>query len=289
MRAALSSSAFLAVLAACSPAPGTIMTVADAPVTLELVWRLGGFAGPESVAPSADGSFLYVSNVNGGAADKDGNGFISKVSTDGKMLERNWSEGLDGPKGLALGGDRLYAADVTQLVTIDAGTGEIIARTPLEGAKFLNDVAVAPDGRVLVADSDNKRIYAFKDGVSTIWVEDDLLTSINGLLTEPDRLLVATMAGRLLAMDYATGAITVLAEGLGDMDTVAPWSGGRFLTNEWPGLFHVVNADGTRTTIMDTRNEKRALNDFVLVGDSLYQPHWDPGEVTAYRVADRAP
>ena len=180
-------------------------------------------------------------------------------------------------------------ADITQLVTLNADTGEIIARTPLDGAKFLNDAAVAPDGRVLVADSDNKRIYSVKDGAASVWIEDDLLASINGLLPEPGRLLVTTMAGRLLSLDYATGTITVLAEGLGDADSVAPWSGGRFLVNEWPGLFHVVSADGTKTTIMDTRNEKRLLNDFVLVGDVLYQPHWEPGELSAYRVADRAP
>jgi hypothetical protein len=96
------------------------------------------------------------------------------------------------------------------------------------------------------------------------------------------------MAGRLLAIDYATKAVTVLAEGLGDADGIAPLAGGRYLVSEWPGLMHVVAPRGAHTTIMDTRAEKRFLNDFLLIGDTLYQPHWEPGELSAYRVVEEA-
>ena len=213
------SSAILATLvfAGC----GAVVSATDPeavpkPVGLELVWRLGGLANPESAALSADGAFLYVTNVNGEGEDVDGNGFISRISVDGKMLERNWSIGLDGPKGIARDKDTLYVADITQLVVIEAATGKPLSRIPLEGATFLNDVAITPDGRVLVADSGGKRIYAVADGRPSVWIENELLSSINGLLVEPARLIVTTMAGRLLAIDYASGAITVLAEGLGD-------------------------------------------------------------------------
>lgn len=292
------SSASLATLAfaACGPvvsAPGPVPTPGPAteskPVGLDLVWRLGGLANPESAALSADGSFLYVTNVNGEGEAVDGNGFISKVSVDGRMLERNWSVGLDGPKGIARDNDTLYVADITQLVAIDAGTGKPRSRMPLDGATFLNDVAIAPDGRVLVADSGGKRIYEVGGGKPSVWIENDLLSSINGLLAEPTRLIVTTMAGRLLAIDYATGAITVLAEGLGDGDGVAPLDGGRYLVSEWPGLMHVVSPGAGHTTIMDTRAEGRLLNDFLLIDSTLYQPHWEPGEISAYRVTGETP
>lgn len=286
------SSAIVATLAfaACGPVvskPGPV--AAPEPIGLELVWRLGGLANPESAALSADGAFLYVTNVNGEGEAVDGNGFISKISVDGRMLERNWSIGLDGPKGIARHNDTLYVADITQLVAIDAGTGKTSSRVPLDGATFLNDVAIAPDGRVLVADSGGKRIYAVGAGKPSVWIENDLLFSINGLLAEPGRLIVTTMAGRLLAIDYVTGAITVLAEGLGDGDGVAPLGGGRYLVSEWPGLMHVVSPGGGHTTIMDTKAEKRLLNDFLLVDSTLYQPHWDPGEISAYRVTGGTP
>ena len=102
--------------------------------------------------------------------------------------------------------------------------------------------------------------------------------------TEPDRLIVTTMAGRLLAINYQTHAISVLAERLGDADGVAPLGDGNYLVSEWPGLMHVVAADGTHRTIIDNRERKIYLNDFLLAGDKLFQPNWEPSTITAYRL-----
>ncbi len=274
---------FVFALAACAQeAPSD-----DAPaaVRLEQVWRVGGPANPESVALSADGTFLYVTNVNGEGEAQDGNGFISRVSLDGEVLQREFATGLDGPKGVMAGGDALYVADIDQLVVLDAATGAIRRRVQAPGAQFLNDLAFAPDGQVLMADSATQRIYAVRSDTAEIWLEHRLLESVNGLLAEPNRLIVTTMAGRLLSIDYQSRAVTVLAEGLGDADGVAALGDGRYLVSEWPGLMYVVNAaDGSHETVMDTRSENRFLNDFLLVGDTLYQPHWEPSELTAYRV-----
>lgn len=256
---------------------------------LELVWRATGFANPESVALSADGTFLYVTNVNGEGDAKDGNGFISRLGLDGQMLQRDFAIGLDGPKGVMVGGDALYVADIDQLVVLDAATGAVRRRVPAPGAQFLNDLTFAPDGQVLIADSGARRVYAIRTDTMEVWLEHELLDSINGLLPEPERLVVTTMAGRLLAIDYATREISVLAEGLGNADGVAPLGDGRYFVSEWPGLMHVVAPDGAHTTIMDTQAERRFLNDFLLVGDMLYQPHWEPSEFSAYRVVTGAP
>lgn len=252
---------------------------------LEQVWRTEGLANPESAALSADGAFLYVTNVNGEADAKDGNGFIARVSVDGRILEREWARGLNGPKGIMLRGDALHVADIDELVVVDAASGAIRSRVSVPGAQFLNDLAFALDGQVLIADSQNARIYAVQSESADSWAESELLNSVNGLYPEPDRLVVTTMAGRLLAIDYRTRAISVLAEDLGDADGVAPLGDGSYLVSEWPGLMHVVAADGTHRTIMDSRAENIYLNDFLLVGDMLYQPNWEPSTVTAYRMA----
>ncbi|MFD0739409.1 SMP-30/gluconolactonase/LRE family protein [Lysobacter koreensis] len=252
--------------------------------TLTPLWSTPGFANPESAIPDATGEFLYVSNVAGEGDARDGNGFISRVSLDGAILEREWATGLDAPKGLALAGARLFVSDVTALVEIDAGTGRTVARHAVEGAGFLNDVAVTADGTVLVSDSAKARIHAWRDGRMQLWLEHDLLRSINGLLPERERLIVTTMQGRLLAVDWNTRAITPLAEGLGNADGVVALRDGTYLVGEWPGrLFHVAG-DGASTVLLDQREAKHYLNDFILLGDRLIVPNWEPSTVSAYRL-----
>lgn len=248
------------------------------------LWTAPGFANPESIALSADGEFLFVSNVDGEGDARDGKGRIDRLALDGKLLQRGWAIGLDGPKGLALRGGTLYASDITALVEIDSDDGKLIARHEVPDAGFLNDVALAPGGEVLVSDSAKSRIYALRDGKLETWLEHDLLRSINGLLPEAERLVASTMQGRLLAIDWTTRAVSVLAEGLGDGDGIAALGGGNYLVSEWPGrLFHV-SAGGTASTLLDTRAQKRYLNDFLLVGDRLIVPNWEPGSVSAYHL-----
>jgi len=254
------------------------------PLALKKLWTLGGLSDPESVASSADGGFLYVSNVNGEPDAKDGNGFISRISPDGRMLQTHWADGLDGPKGLILKGGLLYAADIDQLVELDARSGRVLQRYPAPGGKFLNDTAVAPDGTVLVSDSDTRRIYALQQGRMQVWAEAPELAAVNGLYAEPDRLVVITMAGLLLTMDYRTHAITVLVRGLGDGDGIAPAGGGRYLATEWPGRIYDIGPDGSVRTLVDSRAAQTYVNDIALVGDRLYVPNMKPGALTAYRV-----
>lgn len=248
------------------------------------VWRLDGLSDPESVALAADGRSLYVANVAGEGDVRDGNGFISRISTGGKMLQRQWVTGLDAPKGAIVAGGRLYVSDIDKLVEIDTATANVLARHLAPGATFLNDVAVAPDGTVLAADSGTGRIFALKAGAMTVWSADAELKSANGLLAEPGRLLVTTMEGKLLSMDYRTRAATVLATGLGQADGVARADGDNYLVGEWPGRLFYVSADGKSRTLLDSRAGETYINDFIKVGDLLIVPNWKPGSVTAYRM-----
>lgn len=250
---------------------------------LEPLWTLPGLANPESVVEGPAG-VLYVSNVAGEGDAKDGNGFISRVSTDGRVIEREWVRGLDAPKGLALKDGRLYAADITRLIEIDAVSGEVLARHEAPGARFLNDVAIAPGGEVLTSDSGGARIYALKDGKLEVWAADPRLRSINGLLPEADRLVITTMEGLVVAMDWTGRKLELLAVGVGQGDGVASLGGGDYLVGEWPGrLFHV-KKDGAAAIVSDSREAKTYLNDFLLVGERLYVPNWEPGTLTAWRL-----
>jgi sugar lactone lactonase YvrE len=266
------------LLVACASAAPT------GPAHLAPHWRAEGFAEPESVAMSADGRTLYVSNVAGEPAAKDGVGFISRVSPQGAMIEREWIKGLNAPKGMAVASGRLYVSDIDALVVVDVARSAVVSRIAVDGARFLNDVVMAPDGAVLISDSGGAKIYAVKDGAVSVWLADPLLAAVNGLTMEGGALLVSTMQGRLLKVDLATRAITQLAEGLGDGDGVSPLGAGHYLFSEWPGRIFHVTPDGAHTVLLDTREAKTLQNDFLLVGDTLYVANMLPGAVTAWKV-----
>ena len=59
----------------------------------ELVWETEGFDSPESAIFDEEAGVLYVSNINGEGTDKDGNGYIAKVSPAGEIVEQQWASG----------------------------------------------------------------------------------------------------------------------------------------------------------------------------------------------------
>ena len=103
---------------------------------LQQLWVTEGFSNPESVIYDEANNVLYVSNVNGTPLNKDGNGFISKVSLDGKILKMDWVTGMDAPKGLAIHNGKLYAADIDTLIEIDITNAKIINAYTVNDAKF---------------------------------------------------------------------------------------------------------------------------------------------------------
>ncbi len=154
-------------------------------------WELEGLKNPESALPDTKAGIIYVSNVNGTPTDKDGNGFISKVSPEGKIVTAEWVTGLDAPKGLILSGTKLYVSDIDKLVEIDTATGKITAKFEAPGAKFLNDTAVDKDGNIYVSDMATNVIWRLSGGKFEKWLESAALKNPNGLYVEGDTLIVA--------------------------------------------------------------------------------------------------
>ena len=211
-----------------------------------LLWEAAGFATPESALPVAAEGFAYVSNVAGGPLDKDGNGFISKVSlADGKITERQWAKGLDAPKGMALAGGKLYVSDVDKLVEIDPKSGEIVTSYEAPGSIFLNDVAADGEGRVYVSDSSTSTIWRLADGKLEKWAEGEDLKFPNGLFVEGDKLIVAAWGApgtsgqspqpaNLLQVSLADKKVTNLGDGtpVGNLDGIEP-DGDDYLVSDW--------------------------------------------------------
>ena len=255
-----------------------------APV-LEPVWRTAGLDAPESVVADGAGGFI-VSNVNGEGAEANGEGYLARLDSEGRRTgPEHWVTGLNAPKGLALSDGRLFVSDIDTLVEIDPERGEVVARYPIEGAGFLNDVA-AHEGRVLVSDSARSRIHALEDGEISLWLEDATLAGVNGLLPEDDRLLVTTMSnGDVLAIDWQTRAVTPLTGGLQNADGIAPTALGGYMLSQWPGdLWHWVEGDAP-VHLVERQDPPVLMNDLTVHGELVIIPHWQPGAVSAWRLS----
>lgn len=221
---------------------------------LEKVWELDGLMNPESVVYDSMTDALYVSNVNGAPTEKDGNGFITKVSLDGKILDKEWVKGLDAPKGLAIYNGKLYTADIDTLVQIDIATASVTRRYSVSDAKFLNDVAASSNGEIYVSDMVMNRIHVLKDGSFSIWLESPDLLNPNGLLVQGDKLIegawgvmtdgfATPIPGHLQSISLADKSITVIGDGtpVGNMDGVEPYLDGEYYVTDWMAgkLYHI--------------------------------------------------
>ena len=109
--------AALALLTAASILAEAQAPVADGP-TLSPAWNLtGDFNAPESAYYDAGANAVFVSSINGQILEKDGNGFISRLSPDGKVVNAKWVTGLNAPKGLRSVGGTLWVSDIDEVVS----------------------------------------------------------------------------------------------------------------------------------------------------------------------------
>lgn len=181
-------------MALASALAATVLAQAPDP-TLTPVWNLTtGFAAPESAYYDAASNAVFVSSINGQILEKDGNGYISRLSPDGKVVAEKWATGIHAPKGLRSARGVLYAADIDQVVGFDIASGKEVSRVTVAGAVFLNDLATAPDGTVYVSDSTALKIFEVKGGTSSVFVEGaDVVEQPNGLLVDGARLVLGTI------------------------------------------------------------------------------------------------
>ena len=88
--------------------------------TLELLWETPEvFITNESVHYEPSNGQLYVANIEGEPAGKDGVGSISILSKAGEIIEQEWVTGLNAPKGMTVMDGKLYVTDVDALVDPD--------------------------------------------------------------------------------------------------------------------------------------------------------------------------
>lgn len=228
-----------------APKDGTPKKVAPA-----MALRDVGFSTPESVLHDTTADVYLVSNINGSPSAADGNGFISRVTPDGKVADLKWIEGgkkgvkLDAPKGMAFVGDSLFVADITTVREFDRKTGAPKGEVKVPGSTFINDLTTAGT-KVCASDSGIKfgdkgaeptktdAVWVIEKGKAKALAKGEDLGKPNGLLATDAGVWVVTFgSGELYRLDDKGAKKDGQKLPKGSLDGIVPLADG-LLVSSW--------------------------------------------------------
>jgi sugar lactone lactonase YvrE len=259
-------------------------------------FMITGLDHPESVA--FDGTSYYISNVGKEMTPtaKDGDGYITRVSPDGTILDAKWVEGLHAPKGLVFAYNRLWVTDIDHVYGYDVATGkrdQVFSLAPRRvqfnqgPVAFLNDIVALPENRLLVSGTDSGRLYriSLSDGAVQSFPVD-LLRGPNGLAFDQD-VVYAVGFGDSGQSNGPVLKITRQGDSeyrfeqhnslLGNLDGVAVYQDGLFVSDWSTGsLYRIPLAGGKAVAVM---TDLSGPADFLIQDGKLWLP-----EMTANRV-----
>lgn len=242
---------------------------------------------PESVFYDPEYNILYVSCIGAVPPDaKDGDGYLAKVGLNGTIIEPMWVKGLDGPKGMGKSGNKLYVTDITRIVEINVETGQITNTYEVEGAAFLNDITVGPDGKIYISDSNTSTIYVLDQGSVSVLVQDDNLGGPNGLLAEDGRLITAAFgSGKVFTLAQDGSNMQPVLDSLPGGDGVVKYMDGYLISN-WNGEVYQISPQWKKQLILDTKSmNKNAADIEIIAGKNLLLvPTFFGNSVAAYNI-----
>lgn len=211
---------------------------------------VSGFQFPESVGCDAKNKALYVSQFGSklAPAEKDGKGYISKLSLDGKVVDERFlpahGETMHKPKGIWVRGDRLWVTDIDSLWVFDLKSRKG-RKVELRGITFANDPAIV-GGSIYVSDNRADLLYRVEPA-DFLNLKGEPQVSIpaagakmypNGLY--PGRgssLLIGGFQSpkdpRGLYQMERDGTLKTLADKLGRIDGVYQMKDGSLLVTDW--------------------------------------------------------
>jgi hypothetical protein len=253
---------------------------------LEKEWEVSaGLMTPESVLFDENSDIIYVANINGNSAEKDGNGFISRLNSDGSIKELMWVKNLDAPKGMAVYDGKLYVSDIDRLVEIDLESGRVMSKYHAAHAVFLNDVAACRNGMIFVSDTRTAKIYSLYEGRMSLWLEGAPFETPNGLYTEKGKLYVGDQ--NIYEVDVKTKEVAQIIADAGGVDGLEKNSQGEFVFSNWAGRIFI-HRNGKNIKLLDTTEDEINTADLDYAGkpDLVLVPTFFNNRVVAYRIAD---
>ncbi len=231
-----------------------------------------GFATPESVEYYQEADVYLVSNINGHPLEMDGNGFISKLSPSGEVLELEWLKSdpelytFHAPKGLAISGEYLYIADLKQVHVFKLPGRDYLRSIRIENTYVLNGTSPAPGDSVIVADTGYEKngediaptgtdaLYrVWPDGNYEAIIRDDEMGNPNGVyyVNDQEILVVTFGSGELFRTNLKGERINLSKPPDGQLDGVEKLPDGRIFVTGWEGkAVYELGVDGEAYSIL---------------------------------------
>lgn len=238
---------------------------------------------PESVLYDPSRNVLYVANMNR-TEEGDDTGYISKLSTDGQVIDLHWITGLNEPRGMGLYDGFLFATDMNRLLIIDVDKGEVKKMVPVEGSIFLNDLAIGEDGKVFFSDSRANKVQTYHDGEVADWIPE--VEGPNGLYNEKSHIILGAQGpAEVRRVDKKTGEYDVMATGISADGIEYTGIGNYYIVSEWSGRIHIIGND-TVQTLLDTEEQKINTADlgYDIKNNVVYVPTFFDNRIVAYKL-----
>jgi len=227
-------------------------------ISASLLWETANtLSTPESAIFDDENKLIYVININGDFQKKDGNGYVSKLSLKGEILNLKWVTGLNAPTGSALYQGYLLITDIDEIIKINIQSGEISQRLKINEAKNLNDIAITSNGTIYVSDTLGNSIYKINANDSTVrkWAE---IPTPNGVALFKDQVCVTSWGQQCYWVLNEEGSILYESQ-----DLKSPLDGNIFSQN---GMLYIAGFDGKIFCGKDNGPPK-ILIDYSLLGN----------------------
>jgi sugar lactone lactonase YvrE len=209
-----------------------------------------GFAQPAGVVVDPDADVYLVSHMNGNPGERDGNGFISRISPNGEIMDLRWIDltgtalALNSPRGMAIRGDSLFVADIDCVRIFDRASGTDDGYTCLDDVSFITDLDAGPEGSIFATDSG----LEFRDGTLQPTGNDAVY--------------------RLVMTEGRRGATLGFGEEMGNPRGIAVGTRGIFVTTSGTGELYALTPDGAKTSIFPA--SERELDGIVFLPDGSF-------------------
>jgi hypothetical protein len=250
--------------------------------SLEKIWESDTtLIANESAVYHAGTNALYVSCMGKHDDVKDGDGFIAKLSLDGKIEKLKWIPNLNCPKGMAIKDNTIYVTDIDEVVSIDVYTGSV--QKEKLGAHF-NDIDVAPNGDLYLSEGQAAQVVKVHNHKAEVYYAGAETRSLNGVHVYDQGIMFTGNMGNIYGISEEK-KISILADSCFQADGIEKYGKGYFCSS-WKGRVYYFSPGGNTTKLIDTENIKLQAGDIEVVEKKnlLVCPTLFNNKVIGYRV-----